>query len=78
MRKDLLMYVFEKNNLTYLSDLKFMSKDVLLDSLDKIDTDNFSSEEWCELLFYITGKKCSCTNDAKEIKKQLIALLEQK
>lgn len=71
MNKDLLACVFEESNVTYLSDLKFIKKDAIVDVLRNINISDYPIDEWKEFYLYIIGEETSC-NTREEIKDELI------
>lgn len=71
MNRDLLMYVFEESETDYLSDLKFIEKDTIINILKDIKTTDFSLDEWKEFYLYIIGEEVNC-DDREEIKEKLI------
>lgn len=71
MNQDLLTYVFEKSNATYLSDLKFIRKDSIIDILKDVKIADYTIADWKEFYLYIVGKETTCETK-EEIKEELI------
>lgn len=71
MNRDLLMYVFEESKTDYLSDLKFIEKDTIINILKDIKTTDFSIDDWKEFYLYIIGEDVN-SDDREEIKEKLM------
>lgn len=71
MSVDLLAYVFEKSDVTYLSDLKFIKRESIVEILRDIKIADYPITDWKEFYLYIIGEETTCET-REEIKKQLI------
>lgn len=74
MGKDLLTYIYEQTDYTYLSDLKFVKSKTVANIIKNIDVNKFKLEEWNELYIYLIGND-SDLQDSQEIKNALIKKL---
>lgn len=74
MGKDLLTYIYEQSDYTYLSDLKFVKSKTVANIIKNIDVNKFKLEEWNELYIYLIGND-SDLQDSQEIKNALIKKL---
>ncbi|MFQ8706611.1 MAG: hypothetical protein ACLR9T_11145 [Thomasclavelia sp.] len=68
-KEELLEQLKNKTNCMIISDLKFVKKDILYTAVKSLNSDDFSIEEWCDAIMYLTDRSVDdniTKTDAKE------------